>query len=153
MVSASTSTASTPSTPKKKTFSSNISDPVADLLTRIRNANLAQKDDTLAPVSKMSRAILDILVAEGYLEGYDQEGEGVHQRFRVRLKYGTKRARTISGLRRVSKPGRRIYRGRGDLPRVMGGLGIAIVSTSQGVMTDKDASRAGVGGEILAYVW
>jgi len=146
--------ASTPATtPKTKKFSSNISDPVADLLTRIRNANLAQKDETLAPVSKMSRAILDILVTEGYVEGYEQEGEGVHQLFRVRLKYGAKRARVISGLRRVSKPGRRIYRGRGELPRVMGGLGIAIVSTSQGVMTDKDASRKGIGGEILAYVW
>jgi small subunit ribosomal protein S8 len=153
MVTSTTTPTSTPSTPKKKTFSSNISDPVADLLTRIRNANLATKDETLAPVSKMSRAILDILVAEGYVEGYDQEGEGVHQLFRVRLKYGPKRARTISGLRRVSKPGRRIYRGRGGLPRVMGGLGIAIVSTSQGVMTDKEASRKGIGGEILAYVW
>jgi small subunit ribosomal protein S8 len=151
MVTSTGSSATTPTTTKK--FSSNISDPVADLLTRIRNANLAQKDDTLAPVSKMSRAILDILVTEGYVEGYDQEGEGVHQLFRVRLKYGPKRARVISGLRRVSKPGRRIYRARGDLPRVMGGLGIAIVSTSQGVMTDKDASRKGIGGEVLAYVW
>jgi small subunit ribosomal protein S8 len=130
-----------------------MTDPIADLLTRIRNANLAQKDDTVAPVSKMSRAILDILVTEGYVEGYDQEGEGVHQLFRVRLKYGPKRARVISGLRRVSKPGRRIYRPRGELPRVMGGLGIAIISTSQGVMTDKDAARKGIGGEILAYVW
>jgi small subunit ribosomal protein S8 len=151
MVTSTGSSATTPTTTKK--FSSNISDPVADLLTRIRNANLAQKDDLLAPVSKMSRAILDILVTEGYVEGYDQEGEGVHQLFRVRLKYGPKRARVISGLRRVSKPGRRIYRSRGDLPRVMGGLGIAIVSTSQGVMTDKDAARKGIGGEILAYVW
>ncbi len=146
-------TSAAPSAARTKKFSSNVSDPVADLLTRIRNANLAQKDETLAPVSKMSRAVLDILVAEGYLEGYDQEGEGVHQLFRVRLKYGHKRARVISGLRRVSKPGRRVYKGRGELPRVMGGLGIAIVSTSQGVMTDKDASRKGIGGEILAYVW
>jgi small subunit ribosomal protein S8 len=136
-----------------KLFSSNISDPVADLLTRIRNANLAYKDELVAPVSKTSRAILDVLTREGYVAGYQQEGEGVHQAFRVRLKYGPKRTRAISGLRRVSKPGRRIYRGRGDLPRVMGGLGIAIVSTSQGVMTDKDASRKGIGGEVLAYVW
>jgi small subunit ribosomal protein S8 len=93
MVTSTGSSATTPTTTKK--FSSNISDPVADLLTRIRNANLAQKDDTLAPVSKMSRAILDILVTEGYVEGYDQEGEGVHQLFRVRLKYGPKRARVI----------------------------------------------------------
>jgi small subunit ribosomal protein S8 len=134
-------------------FSSNISDPVADLLTRIRNANLAYKDELLAPVSKLAGSILEILVREGYLEGFDREGEGVQQAFRIRLKYGKRRERTITGLRRVSKPGRRIYRGRGELPRVMGGLGIAIVSTSQGVMTDKEAARAGVGGEVLAYVW
>jgi small subunit ribosomal protein S8 len=136
-----------------KRFSSKISDPVADLLTRIRNANLAYKEETIAPVSKLAGAILDILVREGYLEGYEREGEGVHQAFRIRLKYGKRRERTIGGLRRVSKPGRRIYRGRGELPRVMGGLGIAIVSTSKGVMTDKEAARAGVGGEVLAYVW
>jgi small subunit ribosomal protein S8 len=134
-------------------FSSNISDPVADLLTRIRNANLAYKDELVAPVSKLAGSILEILVREGYLEGFDREGEGVQQAFRIRLKYGKRRERTITGLRRVSKPGRRIYRGRGELPRVMGGLGIAIVSTSQGVMTDKEAARAGVGGEVLAYVW
>jgi small subunit ribosomal protein S8 len=135
-------------------FSSNISDPIADLLTRIRNANLATKDDLVVPVSKSSKAILEILAAEGYIEGFSQEGEGVvDQAFRVRLKYGPRRQRTISGLRRVSKPGRRVYRGRQDLPRVMGGLGIAIVSTSQGVMTDKDAARKGIGGEIVAYVW
>src|SRR5512143_1697759 len=109
-------------------FSSNISDPVADLLTRIRNANLAYKDELVAPVSKLARSILDILDAEGYIDGYTEEGEGVQRAFRIRLKYGARRARTISGLRRVSKPGRRIYRGRQDLPRVMGGLGIAIVS-------------------------
>ena len=136
-----------------KKVSANVNDPVADLLTRIRNANTAYKDDTLAPVSKLGRSILDILTEEGYLAGYDEEGEGVHRAFRVRLKYGPRKSRTITGLRRVSKPGRRIYRGRGDLPRVMGGLGIAIVSTSGGVMTDRTASKRGVGGEILAYVW
>jgi small subunit ribosomal protein S8 len=137
----------------QRLFSSNVTDPVADLLTRIRNANLASKDELLAPVSKLSAAVLDILVSQGYVEGYDREGEGVHQAFRIRLKYGPRKQRTISGIRRVSKPGRRIYRGRHDLPRVQGGLGIAIVSTSQGVMTDKDASRKGIGGEVLAYVW
>jgi small subunit ribosomal protein S8 len=136
-----------------KKVSSNVSDPVADLLTRIRNANLAYKTETLTPVSKLSRAILDILQTEGYILGYAQEGEGVHQAFRVNLKYGARKQRTITGIKRVSKPGRRIYRGRGDLPRVMGGLGIAIVSTSQGVMTDRQASKQGIGGEILAYVW
>jgi small subunit ribosomal protein S8 len=134
-------------------FSSNVSDPVADLLTRIRNANIAQKDELVAPVSKLSDAILRILDREGYIEGFEREGEGVHQAFRIRLKYGPRKQRTISGLRRISKPGRRSYRGRSDLPRVMGGLGIAIVSTSQGVMTDRDASRQGIGGEVLAYVW
>ena len=97
--------------------------------------------------------MLRILDREGYIDGYGREGEGVDQAFRIRLKYGQRRARTITGLRRISTPGRRVYRGRGELPRVMGGLGIAIVSTSQGVMTDKEASRKGVGGEILAYVW
>jgi small subunit ribosomal protein S8 len=134
-------------------FSSNVSDPIADLLTRIRNANLAAKEELVVPVSKSSKAILEILAAEGYIGGFSHEGEGVHQAFRVELKYGPRRQRTISGLRRISKPGRRVYRGRHDLPRVMGGLGIAIVSTSQGLMTDKDAARAGVGGEIVAYVW
>lgn len=136
-----------------KTFSSNVTDPVADLLTRIRNANLAFKDELIAPVSKLSEALLRILQAEGYIEGYSREGEGVNQAFRIRLRYGPKRKRAISGLRRISKPGRRIYRGRDELPRVQGGLGVAIVSTSQGLMTDKDAARKGVGGEVLAYVW
>jgi small subunit ribosomal protein S8 len=136
-----------------RTFSSNVTDPVADLLTRIRNANLAYKDELIVPVSKQNEAVLKILDAEGYVEGFEVEGEGVHRAFRVRLKYGKNRQRTITGIKRVSKPGRRVYAGRGELPRVLGGLGVAIVSTSQGVMTDKDASRAGIGGEVLAYVW
>ncbi len=139
--------------PTMKKFSSNISDPVADLLTRIRNANLAYKDELFAPASKLNDAVLKILVTEGFLSGYGREGEGVHQAFRVHLKYGAKRRRTITGLRRISKPGRRIYRGKDDLPRVLGGLGIAIVSTSEGVMTDRDASKKRIGGEVLAYVW
>jgi small subunit ribosomal protein S8 len=135
------------------TFSSNVTDPVADLLTRIRNANLAYKDELVAPASKLSDSVLKILDAEGYIEGYAREGEGVHGAFRIQLKYGTRRRRAITGLRRISKPGRRIYRGRGELPRVQGGLGVAIISTSNGVMTDKEASRKGIGGEVLAYVW
>jgi small subunit ribosomal protein S8 len=134
-------------------FSSNVSDPVADLLTRIRNANLAYKDELVAPVSKLSDSVLKILDTEGYIIGYGREGEGVHRAFRIRLKYGVRRRRAITGLRRISKPGRRIYRGRDELPRVQGGLGIAIISTSQGVMTDKEAARRGFGGEVLAYVW
>ncbi len=131
----------------------NVTDPVADMLTRIRNANLAYKDDLLVPASKLNEAILRILAAEGFVGGYDLEGEGIHRAFRVRLKYGAKRERALTGLRRVSKPGRRVYAPRDGLPRVMGGLGIAIVSTSQGVMTDREAARKGIGGEILAYVW
>jgi len=137
----------------KRKFSSNVSDPVADLLTRIRNANLAYKDDLIAPVSKQNQAVLQILLQEGFIESFDREGEGVEQAFRIRLKYGKGRQRTITGLKRVSKPGRRMYVGRDRLPRVLGGLGVAIVSTSQGVMTDKDASRKGIGGEVLAFVW
>ena len=138
---------------KTARFSSNISDPVADLLTRIRNANLAYKDELVAPVSKTNESVLRILVAEGYLAGYEPDGEGVDRAFRIRLKYGRTRQRTITGIQRVSKPGRRLYRRRGNLPRVLGGLGIAIVSTSQGMMTDKEASRRGIGGEVVAYVW
>jgi small subunit ribosomal protein S8 len=134
-------------------FSTNVTDPVADLLTRIRNANLAYKDDLAVPASRLSRAVLEILRSEGYISGYAREGEGVHEAFRIQLKYGVKRRRAITGLRRISKPGRRIYRGRHDLPRVQGGLGVAIISTSKGLMTDKEASRQGVGGEVVAYVW
>jgi small subunit ribosomal protein S8 len=137
----------------KRTFSSNVSDPVADLLTRIRNANIAYKDDLIAPVSKLNEAVLRILQQEGFIGSFEREGEGVQQAFRIQLKYGKGRQRTISGLKRVSKPGRRMYVGRDRLPRVLGGLGVAIVSTSQGVMTDKDASRKGIGGEVLAFVW
>jgi len=131
----------------------NVTDPVADLLTRIRNANINSSPELLVPVSKMSEALLRILRDEGYIASYDKEGEGVHVGFRVQLKYGEDRERTITGLRRISKPGRRVYAKRGELPRVLGGLGIAIVSTSQGLMTDREAFRKGVGGEVLAYVW
>ncbi len=131
----------------------NVTDPVADLLTRIRNANLAYKEELHVPVSKLNEAVLTILSKEGFIGRFELEGEGVHRAFKVQLKYGAKRERTITGLRRISKPGRRMYAKRGELPRVLGGLGIAILSTSQGVMTDKDASKAGVGGEVLAYVW
>jgi small subunit ribosomal protein S8 len=134
-------------------LATHVTDPIGDLLTRIRNANLAYKDDLLVPASKMNEAILKILRTEGFIADYITEGEGIERVLHVTLKYGAKRERTISGLQRVSKPGRRIYAGRGDLPRVLGGLGIAIVSTSQGVMTDRDASRRGIGGEVLAYVW
>jgi small subunit ribosomal protein S8 len=131
----------------------NVTDPVADMLTRIRNANVAYKDDLLVPASKLNQAILKILAAEGFVDGFETEGEGLHQALRVRLKYGAKRERTITGLRRISTPGRRVYAVHDKLPRVVGGLGIAILSTSQGVITDREASRRGIGGEVLAYVW
>jgi small subunit ribosomal protein S8 len=134
-------------------LATHVNDPIGDLLTRIRNANIAYKDDLAVPASKMNRAILRILEAEGFIGGFEAEGEGIESALRVSLKYGPKRERTISGLKRVSKPGRRFYAGRDELPRVLGGLGIAIVSTSQGVMTDRDAARKRIGGEILAHVW
>jgi small subunit ribosomal protein S8 len=134
-------------------LATNVTDPIGDLLTRIRNANLAYKDDLLVPASKMNAAILKILQTEGFIVSSEAEGEGIERVLRVTLKYGPKRERTISGLKRVSTPGRRIYAGRHGLPRVLGGLGIALVSTSHGVMTDRDASRRGIGGEVLAYVW
>lgn len=134
-------------------LATHVSDPIGDMLTRIRNANLAYKDDLLLPASKMNEALLRILDTEGFIGGFVADGEGIDRVFRVTLKYSAKRERTISGLKRISKPGRRIYARRGALPRVLGGLGIAILSTSQGVMTDRDAARKGIGGEVLAYVW
>jgi small subunit ribosomal protein S8 len=134
-------------------LATNVTDPIADLLTRIRNANLAYKDDLVVPASKMNAAILRILQGEGFIATWAEEGEGIERVLRVTLKYGPKRERTISGLQRVSTPGRRMYAGRRELPRVLGGLGVAIISTSSGLQTDKQAKKNGVGGEVLAYVW
>jgi small subunit ribosomal protein S8 len=130
-----------------------MTDPIADMLTRLRNASLAYKDEVLVPASSLKERIADILAREGYVASAAVEGEGKDRVIRIRLKYGPNRERTISGLRRVSKPGRRVYTGRAEVPRVLGGLGIAILSTSQGVLTDREARRQGVGGEVLAYVW
>jgi small subunit ribosomal protein S8 len=134
-------------------LATNVTDPIADMLTRIRNANIATKDELLVPASKMNEALALLLTREGYVESFAREGEGVESAIRIVLKYGKGRERTITGLKRVSKPGRRVYAKRDGLPRVMGGLGIAIVSTSRGLMTDRDAARAGLGGEVLAFVW
>ena len=134
-------------------LATNVNDPIGDMLTRVRNANLAYKDDLVVPASKMNDSILRILSTEGYIGGFEAEGEGIERVLRVTLKYDAKRQRTITGIKRVSKPGRRVYAGHDGLPRVLGGLGIAIISTSHGVMTDRDASRSGIGGEVLAYVW
>jgi len=130
-----------------------MTDPIADMLTRIRNANLAYKDDVDMPLSSVKMRVADILAKEGYVTGYEVEGEGVKRTLKLTLKYSTNRERTITGIRRVSKPGKRVYVGRDDVPRVLGGLGIAILSTSNGVLTDKQARKQGVGGEVLAYVW
>jgi small subunit ribosomal protein S8 len=134
-------------------LATNVSDPIADMLTRIRNANLSVKDELHVPASKMNEAIARILQQEGYIESFQREGEGVEESIRVQLKYGRGRERVITGLKRVSKPGRRVYAKRDALPRVMGGLGVAILSTSQGLMTDRQAARSRLGGEVLAYVW
>ena len=134
-------------------LATHVTDPIGDMLTRIRNANLAYKDDLVVPASKMNDALLRILSAEGFIASHAAEGEGIDRVFRVTLKYSPKRERTITGLKRVSKPGRRIYARRDSLPRVLGGLGVAILSTSQGVMTDREAAHKGIGGEVLAYVW
>ena len=130
-----------------------MTDPIADLLTRIRNANLAAKDELVVPASRMSEAICGILEREGYVRSVRRDTEDAFPVLRVELKYGKGRQRTITNLRRVSKPGRRVYAKRDNLPRVLGGLGIAILSTSRGLMTDREASKQGLGGEVLAYVW
>ena len=134
-------------------LATNVNDPIADFLTRIRNANMSSKDEVLVPASKMNEALCRILEQEGYVTSFEREGEGTFQALRIRLKYGRNRERTITGMRRVSTPGRRVYAKRDKLPRVLGGLGIAILSTSQGLMTDGEASRKRLGGEVLAYVW
>jgi small subunit ribosomal protein S8 len=134
-------------------LATNVSDPIADLLTRIRNANLGFKDELYVPASRMNEGLAGILQQEGYIASFEREGQGVEESIRIRLKYGRNRERTITGLKRVSKPGRRVYAKRDALPRVMGGLGIAILSTSQGLMTDRQAARSRLGGEVLAYVW
>ena len=130
-----------------------MTDPIADMLARIRNASTAMHDEVLIPASKIKEGIARILVDEGYVAGYDTTDDNGHSYIRIQLRYTDERERVISGIRRVSKPGNRVYRGAQDLPRVLGGLGVAIISTSQGLMTDKQARRARVGGEILAYVW
>ena len=130
-----------------------ITDPIADMLTRIRNANNAKHDTVDVPASNMKKAIAQILLDEGYIKNFQLIDDGTQGVIRVTLKYGLGKEKVISGLRRVSKPGLRVYAGADELPRVLRGLGIAIVSTSKGVMTDKKARQAHVGGEVLAFVW
>ena len=130
-----------------------ITDTIADILTRIRNANSAKHDTVDVPASNMKKAITQILVDEGYIKSYQIIDDGKQGIIRITLKYGENKSQVITGLRRVSKPGLRIYSSCEDMPKVMGGLGIAIVSTSKGIMTDKDARKENVGGEVLAFVW
>ena len=131
-----------------------MSDPIADMLTRIRNANTAKHDTVDVPASKMKLAIADILLEEGYIQKFDIIEDGNFKTIHITLKYGAdKNEKIISGIKRISKPGLRVYAGKEDMPKVLGGLGIAIVSTNQGVITDKKARELGVGGEVLAFVW
>ena len=131
-----------------------MSDPIADMLTRIRNANTAKHDTVDVPASKMKLAIANILLDEGYIKKYDLVDEGNFKTIRITLKYGAdKNEKIISGIKRISKPGLRVHAGKDNLPKVLGGLGIAILSTNQGVITDKEARRLQVGGEVLAFVW
>ena len=131
-----------------------MSDPIADMLTRMRNANTAKHDTVDVPSSKMKLAIADILVKEGFIKKYDVVEDGNFKTIRITLKYGKdKNEKIISGIKRISKPGLRIYANKEDMPKVLGGLGVAIISTNQGVITDKQARELGVGGEVLAFVW
>ena len=130
-----------------------MTDPIADMLARIRNAGTAYKEEVEIPASKLKEGIAKVLADTGYVVGYRTEGGSPKRRIVIEMKYGADRERAISGLRRVSRPGRRVYADRTKLPRVLGGLGVAILSTSEGLLTDRQAARRGVGGEVLCYVW
>lgn len=130
-----------------------ITDPIADMLTRIRNANSSKHESVLIPSSKMKVAIAKILDDEGYINGYEVIDDGKQGVIKVTLKYGANKTKVITGIKRVSKPSLRVYANKEEMPRVLRGLGIAIVSTSKGIMTDKDARKNNVGGEVLAFIW
>ena len=130
-----------------------INDPIADMLTRIRNGLIARHDSVTMPASNMKKAIAKILLDEGYIKSVDYIDDGLQGQIKIVLKYMQGKESVIKGLKRISKPGLRVYAGSNDIPKVLGGLGIAIVSTSKGVLTDKEARNAGVGGEVLAYIW
>lgn len=131
----------------------NITDPIADLLTRIRNANSARHVYVDIPASNMKKSVVDILLKEGYIKSVENIEDGKQGIIRVTLKYGANKEKVISGIKRISKPGLRVYAAKDELPKVLGGLGVAIISTSKGIVTDKDARRENVGGEVLAFVW
>ena len=131
----------------------NVTDPIADMLTRIRNGNTAGKDVVSMPSSKVLAEVARVIAEEGYIEGYAVEDTTPQKTLHVTLKYGARHARVIRGIKRISKPGLRIYTKAEDLPRVLGGLGTAVISTSKGMMCDRDARKLGVGGEVIAYIW
>ena len=131
----------------------NITDPIADMLTRIRNANSANHKTVDIPASKMKTAIAEILFKEGYIKSFELINDETQGIIRITLKYDEKGTRVIDGIKRISKPGLRVYAGKEELPKVLNGLGIAIISTSKGLKTDKEAREAGIGGEVLAYIW
>lgn len=131
----------------------NTTDPIADMLTRIRNANSAKHESVEVPASNMKKQIAQILVDEGYIKSFNVIDDGKQGMIKINLKYGANKAKVLQGLKKISKPGLRIYVGKDEVPKVMRGLGVAIISTSKGVMTDKAARNANVGGEVLAFVW
>lgn len=130
-----------------------MTDPVADMLTRIRNANLAMHDQAKMPASKLKIEIAKLLEAEGYITGWSEEGEGREHSLTIALKYDKNRRQVISGLRRISKPGRRVYVDRDTIPKVLGGMGVAVISTSAGLLSGQEAKKRGIGGEVLCEVW
>ena len=130
-----------------------VTDPIADMLTRIRNAQIARHETVSIPESKMKKSIAEILLAEGFISKVEYIEDKVQGTIKITLKYGEKNTRVITGLKRISKPGRKVYAGADELPKVLNGLGIAIISTSKGVVTDKEARKLGLGGEVLAFVW
>lgn len=130
-----------------------MTDPIADFLTRIRNANMVYQEKVEVPASRVKRALAEILKNEGYIKSYEYVEDNKQGILRLYLKYGPNREKVITGLKRISRPGLRVYAKKGEVPRVLGGLGIAVISTSKGILTDKEARREGVGGEVICYIW
>ena len=130
-----------------------MTDTIADMLTRIRNALTAKHDSDEVPASTVKKAIAQILVDEGYIKGFEVTEDGIRKNLKIQLKYGPNKQRVIVGLKRISRPGLRVYARKDEIPKVLGGMGVAIISTSRGIMTDREARKQGIGGEVLAYIW